>query len=32
MELTGLKSFKNAGGSVYSSIGSSDSSKTVGYK
>lgn len=32
MELTGLKSFKNAGGSVYSSIGSSDSSKTIGYK
>lgn len=32
MELTGLKSFKNAGGSVYSSIGSYDSSKTVGYK
>ena len=32
MELTGLKSFKNAGGNVYSSIGSSDSSKTVGYK
>lgn len=32
MELTGLKSFKNAGGSIYSSIGSSDSSKTVGYK
>ena len=32
MELTGLKSFKNAGGNIYSSIGSSDSSKTVGYK
>ena len=32
MELTELKSFKNAGGSVYSSIGSSDSSKTIGYK
>lgn len=32
MELTGLKSFKNAGGNVYSSIGSSDSSKTIGYK
>lgn len=32
MELTGLKSFKNAGGSIYSSIGSSDNSKTVGYK
>ena len=32
MELTGLKSFKNAGGSVYSSVGASDSSKTVGYK
>ena len=32
MELTGLKSFKNAGGNVYSSIGASDSSKTAGYK
>lgn len=32
MELTGLKSFKNAGGNVYSSIGSSNSSKTIGYK
>lgn len=32
MELTELKSFKNAGGNIYSSIGSSGGSKTVEYK